>query len=221
MISGEPEVDSENPKQEVEAAASSTSEDDPPADDTEGSEAEPTPVPQEEAAKTTGEVAAEPKQEKPEGTPVQEAASAQDSAETDPATSPVSKQAIVEQPSTPAPSADTRRFASHGRRDSRENQEEITDPRMRRPAVYEPRSGPTHSLFNPRQPVTEVDVSTINCKNVTVLTRFIDNQGRILSRRKSRVDAKTQRRIKRAIKQARHLALLPYTPTHIQGHRRR
>ena len=114
-----------------------------------------------------------------------------------------------------------RRFASQGRREGRENAEEITDPRMRRPAVFEPRSGPSHSRFNPRQPVAEVDPSTINYKNVTVLMRFIDNQGRILSRRKSRVDAKTQRRIKTAIKQARHLALLPYTPSHIQSQRRR
>ena len=114
-----------------------------------------------------------------------------------------------------------RRFASQGRREDREHAEEITDPRMRRPAVYEPRSGPSHSRFNPRQPVAEVDVDSINYKNVAVLTRFIDQQGRILSRRKSRVDAKIQRRIKTAIKQARHLALLPYTPAHIQGHRRR
>ncbi len=114
-----------------------------------------------------------------------------------------------------------RRFASQGRREDREHAEEITDPRMRRPAVYEPRSGPSHSRFNPRQPVAEVDVDSINYKNVAVLTRFIDQQGRILSRRKSRVDAKTQRRIKTAIKQARHLALLPYTSAHIQGHRRR
>ncbi len=116
-----------------------------------------------------------------------------------------------------------RRFASQGRsrREDRENTEEITDPRMRSPAVYEPRTGPSHSRFNPRQPIAPVDMDSINYKNVTVLTRFIDQQGRILSRRKSRVNAKTQRRIKIAIKQARHLALLPYTPTHIQGHRRR
>lgn len=114
-----------------------------------------------------------------------------------------------------------RRFASQSRLDERENPDEISDPRMRRPAVFEVRTGPSHSRFNPRQPVAEVDPSTINYKNVSVLMRFIDHQGRILSRRKSRVDAKTQRRIKTAIKQARHLALLPYTPTHIQGQRRR
>lgn len=119
------------------------------------------------------------------------------------------------------PRTGARRFAGPGRREGRENAEEITDPRMRRPAVYEPRSGPSHSRFNPRQPVVEVDADAVNYKDVTVLTRFIDQQGRILSRRKSRVDAKTQRRIKTAIKQARHLALLPYTPAHIQGHRRR
>ncbi|MCB0137779.1 MAG: 30S ribosomal protein S18, partial [Caldilineaceae bacterium] len=41
--------------------------------------------------------------------------------------------------------------------------------------------------------------------------RFLDRRGRILSRRKTRVSAKVQRKIVREIKRARHLALLPYT----------
>jgi small subunit ribosomal protein S18 len=44
-----------------------------------------------------------------------------------------------------------------------------------------------------------------------LLSRFLDRRGRILSRRKTRVSAKVQRRIVQAIKRARHLALLPYT----------
>jgi small subunit ribosomal protein S18 len=46
---------------------------------------------------------------------------------------------------------------------------------------------------------------------VPVLQRFIDPRGRILSRRKTRVSAKMQRKIVKAIKHARHMALLPYT----------
>jgi small subunit ribosomal protein S18 len=60
---------------------------------------------------------------------------------------------------------------------------------------------------------TQVDaqLSEIHYKNVTLLSRFIDPRGRILSRRKTRVSAKMQRKVVQAIKLARHLALLPYT----------
>ncbi len=51
----------------------------------------------------------------------------------------------------------------------------------------------------------------IDYKNVTQLSRFLDRRGRILSRRKTRVSAKVQRKIAQAVKRARHLALIPYT----------
>ncbi|MBW7884984.1 MAG: 30S ribosomal protein S18 [Caldilineaceae bacterium] len=51
----------------------------------------------------------------------------------------------------------------------------------------------------------------IDYKNIALLSRFLDRRGRILSRRKTRVSAKIQRRIVREIKRARHLALLPFT----------
>jgi small subunit ribosomal protein S18 len=56
-----------------------------------------------------------------------------------------------------------------------------------------------------------VRLEDVSFRNVELLARFIDGRGRILSRRKTRVSAKIQRRVVRAIKQARHLALLPYT----------
>lgn len=62
-----------------------------------------------------------------------------------------------------------------------------------------------------RRSGTDVRMDDINYKNITLLSRFLDRRGRILSRRKTRVSAKTQRRIVREIKRARHLALLPYT----------
>lgn len=122
----------------------------------------------------------------------------------------------------PAPASRPRRdrFGPPGPAPAPEGPEGM-DPRMRKPAVYEPRIGPGPSRFRPRQTMTEIALSDIHYKNVEVLARFIDNQGRILSRRKSRVSAKMQRRIKTAIKQARHLALLPYTPSHIRSIRRR
>ena len=106
-------------------------------------------------------------------------------------------------------------------RPEREPAPEVLDPRKRRPAQYAPPSGPSPSRFRPRQALTDVNLADINYKNVEVLAQFLDNQGRILSRRKTRVSAKMQRRIRSAIKQARYLALLPYTPSHIRSVRRR
>ena len=54
-------------------------------------------------------------------------------------------------------------------------------------------------------------IDEIDYKNVPLLSRFLDRRGRILSRRKTKVPAKVQRRIVTEIKRARHLALLPYT----------
>jgi small subunit ribosomal protein S18 len=58
---------------------------------------------------------------------------------------------------------------------------------------------------------SEVRPDDVDYKNIPLLSRFLDRRGRILSRRKTRVSAKVQRRIVQAIKRARHLALLPYT----------
>ncbi len=95
------------------------------------------------------------------------------------------------------------------------------DPRMRKPALYKPRMDPGQTRFRPRQPMSDISLADIHYKNVDILIRFIDGQGRILPRRKTRISAKMQRRVKTAIKQARHLALLPYTPSHIRSVRRR
>jgi small subunit ribosomal protein S18 len=57
----------------------------------------------------------------------------------------------------------------------------------------------------------DVRPEDVDYKNIPLLSRFLDRRGRILSRRKTRVSAKVQRRIVTAIKRARHLALLPYT----------
>lgn len=52
----------------------------------------------------------------------------------------------------------------------------------------------------------------VDYKNVDMLERFVDEGGRLQSRRKLRTTAKQQRRITRAVKRARHLALLPIAP---------
>ncbi len=47
-------------------------------------------------------------------------------------------------------------------------------------------------------------------KNVTVLKNFISEKGKILARRTTKLCAKHQRRVAKAIKRARILALLPF-----------
>jgi small subunit ribosomal protein S18 len=67
----------------------------------------------------------------------------------------------------------------------------------------------------------DVRPDDVDYKNIPLLSRFLDRRGRILSRRKTRVSAKVQRRIVQAIKRARHLALLPYTAEQTRIVRRR
>jgi small subunit ribosomal protein S18 len=55
----------------------------------------------------------------------------------------------------------------------------------------------------------------IDYKDVSVLSRYISSQGKIVSRRRSRACAKHQRSLAQAIKRARYLAMLPYAPSHI------
>nr|YP_009731776.1 ribosomal protein S18 [Siphonostegia chinensis]QHR84970.1 ribosomal protein S18 [Siphonostegia chinensis] len=50
----------------------------------------------------------------------------------------------------------------------------------------------------------------IDYKNVSLISRFISQRGKILSRRVSKLTLKQQRLITIAIKQARILALLPF-----------
>ncbi len=68
---------------------------------------------------------------------------------------------------------------------------------------------------------SDVKVDDVTYKNVPLLSRFLDRRGRIMSRRKTRVSAKMQRRIVREVKRARHLALLPYTADQTRQVRRR
>ncbi len=49
------------------------------------------------------------------------------------------------------------------------------------------------------------------------MKRYISDRGKIEPRRKTGTCAKHQRRLSVAIKQARHMALLPYTAEHMRG----
>ena len=50
----------------------------------------------------------------------------------------------------------------------------------------------------------------IDYKNTELLLRYLNEQGKILPRRITNISAKQQRQLTRAIKRARHLALLPF-----------
>lgn len=54
-------------------------------------------------------------------------------------------------------------------------------------------------------------VDYIDYKDVKLLAPFVPERGKILPRRISGVCAPHQRRLQRAIKRARHLALVPFT----------
>ena len=59
-------------------------------------------------------------------------------------------------------------------------------------------------------------VEVIDYKEPSKLSRYISDRGKIEPRRKTGTCAKHQRVLAMAIKRARHLALLPYVPSHIR-----
>lgn len=59
-------------------------------------------------------------------------------------------------------------------------------------------------------------VEHVDYKDAGRLRRYISERGKIDPRRKTGTCAKHQRRLSIALKRARHLALLPYTPEHVR-----
>jgi small subunit ribosomal protein S18 len=59
-------------------------------------------------------------------------------------------------------------------------------------------------------------VSKIDYKNYDMLRRYLTERAKIRPRRQTGTCAKHQRALARAIKRARHLALLPFTGEHIR-----
>ncbi len=90
--------------------------------------------------------------------------------------------------------------------DSDDDDDEIsprrTQGRQQRPAR-------NFRRFNRRRQYQSVP-AYIDWKDVDFLGRFIPERGKIMPRRISGVNAKDQRRLARAIKRARVMALLPY-----------
>jgi small subunit ribosomal protein S18 len=57
---------------------------------------------------------------------------------------------------------------------------------------------------------TQNNVKYIDYKDVKLLQRFVNEQGRIIPKRITGTSAKYQRELSIAIKRARHMALLPF-----------
>jgi small subunit ribosomal protein S6 len=54
-------------------------------------------------------------------------------------------------------------------------------------------------------------ITLLNFKDVSTLSRFVTEQGKILPKRTTKVTARFQRQLGTAVKRARYLSLLPYT----------
>ncbi|WP_017192785.1 30S ribosomal protein S18 [Italian clover phyllody phytoplasma] len=57
---------------------------------------------------------------------------------------------------------------------------------------------------------TQNKVTRIDFKDVEILSKFVNNRGKILPSRTTGTSAKWQRRLAIAIKRARHMALMPF-----------
>ena len=62
-----------------------------------------------------------------------------------------------------------------------------------------------------RRPKVKFKVEDIYYKNVDLLKNFMNDKGKISPSRVTGLEAKIQRKIAKAIKRARQIALLPYT----------
>ena len=62
--------------------------------------------------------------------------------------------------------------------------------------------------------MSNLDSKFINYKNIDLLRKYITETGKIIPGRVSGVTSSQQRKITKAIKVARYMALLPYTDSH-------
>nr|ARI43884.1 ribosomal protein S18 [Neomeris sp. HV02668] len=60
--------------------------------------------------------------------------------------------------------------------------------------------------------MTIQELETIDYKNLILLRRFISSEGKILPKKVTGLNAKTQRSMAKAIKNSRMIGLLPFVP---------
>ncbi|MBI4297885.1 MAG: 30S ribosomal protein S18 [Chloroflexi bacterium] len=87
------------------------------------------------------------------------------------------------------------------------------------PQQARPRREGTRKKFIPKKRFCSFcadKVVYIDYKDTARLQRFISERARIDPRRRTGVCAKHQRSLSQALKRARHIALLPFTPEHVR-----
>ena len=62
--------------------------------------------------------------------------------------------------------------------------------------------------------LSSLGIEEIDYKDIKLLKEYITETGKIMPARITGTSAKYQRQLTRAVKRARHLALLPYTDSH-------
>ena len=90
--------------------------------------------------------------------------------------------------------------------DEDEDEADEDDP-TQQPPEFQGARGRRRRMDGPR-------ITLLNFKDVSTLSRFVTEQGKILPKRTTKVNAAFQRQLGRAVKRARYLALLPYVPSH-------
>jgi small subunit ribosomal protein S18 len=68
-----------------------------------------------------------------------------------------------------------------------------------------------NSKFAKLAPVKTIKIEVIDYKDVATLRKFISDRGKIRARRITGATVQDQRKIAKAIKNAREMALLPYS----------
>ncbi|MFE8993712.1 30S ribosomal protein S18 [Streptomyces iakyrus] len=76
-----------------------------------------------------------------------------------------------------------------------------------------PRKPERKPAKNRPNPLDQAGITYIDYKDTDLLRKFISDRGKIRSRRVTRVSSQQQRQLAKAIKNAREMALLPYSTT--------
>ena len=75
------------------------------------------------------------------------------------------------------------------------------------------RPAPTGKRKPKQNPLDRDGITYIDYKDTALLRKFISDRGKIRARRVTGVSVQQQREIAKAVKNAREMALLPYTST--------
>ncbi len=91
--------------------------------------------------------------------------------------------------------------------DEDEEEEEEEDADETSPPEFQGARGRRRRMEGP-------PIELLNYKDVSTLSRFLTEEGKILPKRTTKVTSQFQRQLGRAVKRARYLALIPYTRRH-------